>query len=309
MKTMPNPRSLVEPPEAAAEPDDAAIRLLRPATWRAPLIVASPHSGHRYHPEFLATASLTRQELRLSEDCHVDTLVGSAPELGAPLLSALFPRSYCDVNREPLELDPSMFSDRLPSNANTSSPRVAAGLGVVPRLGANDREIYRQKISYAEAEGRLAGCYRPYHAALAGLVEEAKAQFGACLILDCHSMPSHGGGHDREAAQNGRNGRVDFVLGDCFGASCAPGITAMVDAHLRAGGAQMRRNSPYSGGYVTQHYGRPDIGVHVLQVEINRALYMNERNLEPSGGFADMQATLKGLIAVLIDRLPVLLKS
>lgn len=306
---MPNSRSLVEPPEATAEPDDAAIRLVRPRTWRAPLIVASPHSGHRYLPEFLATASLSRLELRLSEDCHVDALVSAAPDLGAPLLSALFPRSYCDVNREPLELDPAMFADRLPSNANTSSPRVAAGLGVVPRLGANDREIYRQKLHYAEAETRLASCYRPYHDALTGLVCEAKAQFGACLILDCHSMPSHGGGHDREAAQSGRNGRVDFVLGDCFGASCAPGITNAVDAHLRAGGGQMRRNSPYSGGYVTQHYGRPETGVHVLQIEINRALYMNERNLEPHAGFAGMQATMTGLIAVLMDRVADLLKS
>lgn len=306
---MSNSRSLVEPPEAAAEPDDAAIRLLRPKTWLAPLIVASPHSGHHYRPDFLASASLTRQELRLSEDCYVDELVSAAPDLGAPLLAALFPRSYCDVNREPLELDPAMFLDRLPAEANTQSPRVAAGLGVVPRLGANDREIYRQKLAYAEAEARLARCYRPYHDALAGLVAEAKAQFGHCLVLDCHSMPSHGGGHDREAAQKGRNGRVDFVLGDCFGASCAAGITAAIDAHLRAGGAQMRRNSPYSGGYVTQHYGRPETGVHVLQVEINRALYVHERSLEPHAGFAGMQATMKGLIAMLMDRVEDLLRT
>lgn len=306
---MPNPRSQPAPPEAAAEPDDAAIRLLRPKSWRAPLIIASPHSGHHYQPDFLANASLTRQELRLSEDCYVDELVSAAPEMGAPLLSALFPRSYCDVNREPLELDPAMFSDRLPAHANTSSPRVAAGLGVVPRLGANDREIYRQKLTYAEAAARLETCYQPYHAALSALVEEAKAEFGHCLILDCHSMPSHGGGHDREAAQMGRNARVDFVLGDCFGASCAAGITAAVDAHLRAGGAQMRRNSPYSGGYVTQHYGRPETGVHVLQIEINRALYVHERTLEPHAGFPTMQATMTGLIAMLMERVEALLKA
>jgi N-formylglutamate amidohydrolase len=302
-------RPLVEPPEAAATPDDAAIRLLRPKVWRAPLILASPHSGTHYRPDFLASAGLTRQELRLSEDCYVDQLVAAGPELGAPLLLALFPRSYCDVNREPLELDPAMFADRLPPDANTTSPRVAAGLGVVPRLGANDREIYRQKLPFAEAQARLARCYQPYHAALAALVVEARDIFGHCLVLDCHSMPSHGGGHDRDAAQSGRNGRVDYVLGDCFGASCAAAVTTAIDAHLRASGAQMRRNSPYSGGYVTQHYGRPETGVHVLQLEINRALYVHERTLEPHAGFASMQATMSGLIAMLLDRVSSLLKG
>ncbi|TDQ84458.1 N-formylglutamate deformylase [Dongia mobilis] len=302
-------RPLVEPPEAAAEPDDAVIRLLRPEIWRAPLILASPHSGNSYRSDFLAQAALTRQELRLSEDGHVDELVSAGPDLGVPLLTALFPRSYCDVNREPLELDPAMFADRLPAEANTRSPRVAAGLGVVPRLGANDREIYRDKLSFAEAEFRLALCYRPYHAALRGVIDEAVARFGHCLVLDCHSMPSHGGGHDREAAERGRNARVDFVLGDCFGASCAPAITAAIDAHLRGGGAQMRRNSPYSGGYVTQHYGQPQSGVHVLQIEINRSLYMHERTLEPHAGFAAMQATMRGLIAMLVERADALLRG
>ncbi|MBL8708523.1 MAG: N-formylglutamate amidohydrolase [Rhodospirillaceae bacterium] len=278
-----------------------------------PLILASPHSGRAYPPDFLAASALTRQELRLSEDCYVDELVGAGPDLGVPLLSALFPRSYCDVNREPLELDPGMFADRLPRDAKTNSPRVAAGLGVVPRLAANDREIYRQKLTFAEVETRLARCYQPYHAALAALVAEAQAAHGRCLVLDCHSMPSTGGGADRDlpsGERNGQggkgkpgNGRVDFVLGDCFGASCDAGIAAAIDAHLRAGGAQMRRNSPYSGGYVTQHYGRPESGVHVLQIEINRALYLDERSLERSAGFSDVQATMTGLIAMLVARL------
>lgn len=306
---MSNPRPLAEPPEAAAEPDDAPIRLRRPEIWAAPLILASPHSGDVYRVDFLASAALTQQELRLSEDGHVDELVADAPDLGAPLLTALFPRSYCDVNREPLELDPAMFVDRLPPGANTTSPRVAAGLGVVPRLGANDREIYPRKLAFSEVEERLTTCYRPYHKALAGLIAEARETFGRCLVLDCHSMPSHGGGHDREAVERGRNGRVDFVLGDCFGASCAPALTAAIDAHLRGGGAQMRRNSPYSGGYVTQHYGRPDTGVHVLQIEINRSLYMNERTLDPHAGFAAVKATMRGLVAMLVERVDDLLQS
>ncbi len=277
----------------------AVYSLVRPDSWRAPLIVASPHSGQHYPPDFLAGASLSQGELRLSEDCYVDELVASGPQHGAPLLAALFPRSFCDVNREPLELDPAMFSDALPRGANTTSPRVAAGLGVVPRLGANDREIYRRKLTFAEAELRLERYYRPYHAALNALCNEAVARFGACLILDCHSMPSSGGPHDPRYAAGGR---VDFVLGDCFGASCAPGVTAAVDSYLRAGGAHMRRNSPYSGGYVTQHYGRPAAGVHVLQIEINRALYVDERTLEKKPSFASVEATMGGLIAMLCDK-------
>lgn len=293
-------------------PDQAILNLVRPETWRAPLIVASPHSGQHYPPDFLASTGLTQQELRLSEDCYVDELVGAAPRLGVPLLAALFPRSFCDVNREPLELDPSMFSDRLPAGANTASPRVAAGLGVVPRLGANDREIYRRKLSFAEAEARLASYYRPYHAALNTLCNEAIDKFGTCLILDCHSMPSVGGPSEKglgEVRGLGGHGRVDFVLGDCFGASCAPAVTAAVDAYLRAGGANMRRNSPYSGGYVTQHYGRPATGVHVLQVEINRSLYVNERSLERSAGFAAIQANMTGLITMLAEKTTDLLKG
>lgn len=309
---MPNGDFHREPASAATKrdsvaPGQAILNLVRPETWRAPLIVASPHSGQHYPPDFLASTGLTQQELRLSEDCYVDELVAAAPEIGAPLLAALFPRSFCDVNREPLELDPSMFSDRLPAGANTASPRVAAGLGVVPRLGANDREIYRRKLSFAEAEARLAVYYRPYHAALNALCNEAIEKFGACLILDCHSMPSVAG--HGEARGLGGNGRVDFVLGDCFGASCAPAVTAAVDAYLRAGGANMRRNSPYSGGYVTQHYGRPATGVHVLQVEINRSLYVNERSLERSAGFAAIQANMTGLIAMLAEKTAELLKG
>ncbi|WP_374651291.1 N-formylglutamate amidohydrolase [Dongia sp.] len=308
---MPNGDFHREPASTATQLDsvasgEAILNLVRPLAWRAPVIVASPHSGQSYPPEFLASAGLSRQELRLSEDCYVDELVAAAPDLGVPLLAALFPRSFCDVNREPLELDPAMFSDRLPEGANTASPRVAAGLGVVPRLGANDREIYRRKLSFAEAEARLARYYRPYHAALNALCSEAMALFGVCLVLDCHSMPSVGGPHD---SRHAGNGRVDFVLGDCFGASCASAVTAAIDAYLRAGGANMRRNSPYSGGFVTQHYGRPATGIHVLQLEINRALYVHERSLERSAGFAAVQATMTGLITMLSEKAAELLKE
>lgn len=304
----------------SGQPAEGAVySIARPLAWRAPLVVASPHSGHDYPAEFLAVTGLTLEELRLSEDCYVDELVGSAPAAGAPLLAALFPRSFCDVNREPLELDPGMFSDRLPQGANSSSPRVAAGLGVVPRLAAHEREIYRHKIAFAEAEARIAGYYRPYHQALRALCDEAVARFGCCLVLDCHSMPSaHVVPATAPAGTRGERGamraepaapaQVDFVLGDCFGASCAPAVTAAVDEMLRARGCSLRRNTPYSGGYVTQHYGRPATGIHVLQVEISRALYVDERSLERMPGFAGVQATMAALIAMLAERAGDLMK-
>jgi N-formylglutamate amidohydrolase len=274
---------------------EGAYVLERPAKQAGPLVLASPHSGDQYPDDFLHAARLDRATLRLSEDCYVDELIAGGLRHGVPLLKARFPRVYVDANREALELDPAMFEDRLPDMAITKSPRVAAGLGSIPRLAANDREIYGAKLRFAEAQRRIDGCYRPYHAALAALIRETRERHGGCLLLDCHSMPSAGGHGERDFGRS----RVDFVLGDCFGASCADAVTAAVENQLRADGAHVKRNNPYSGGYVTQHYGRPGEGVHVLQVEINRAIYMDERTLVKSAGFADTRRRLDGLIAML----------
>lgn len=278
--------------QAAAQ---AAYEITRPARQTTPLVLASPHSGDRYPPDFLKMAKLDRATLRLSEDCYVDELIAAGPSHGAPLLKALFPRVYVDANREAFELDPMMFEDRLPDAAITDSPRVAAGLGSIPRLAANDREIYGRKIPFAEAEQRIARCYRPYHDALAALMRETRERFGGCLLIDCHSMPSVGGQGERDLGR----ARVDFVLGDCFGASCADAVTAAAEAHLRKEGANVRRNNPYSGGYVTQHYGRPTEGIHVLQIEINRSIYMDEQTLERLPEFEETQQRLERLIAML----------
>jgi N-formylglutamate amidohydrolase len=273
---------------------ESAYALERPVKPAGPLLLASPHSGAEYPADFLAMSKLDRATLRLSEDCYVDELIDGGVRHGVPMLKARFPRVYVDANREALELDPAMFEDRLPDTAITNSPRVAAGLGSIPRLAANDREIYGAKLRFAEAQRRIEGCYRPYHQALAGLIRETRERAGGCLLLDCHSMPSTGHG-DRDFGR----ARVDFVLGDCFGASCADAVTAAVENQLRADGALVKRNNPYSGGYVTQHYGRPAEGVHVLQIEINRAIYMDERSLAKSPGFADTKRRLDGLIALL----------
>ena len=297
-----------ESPEAAApgqgSENPAAFEILRPARQTTPLVLASPHSGDQYPADFLKMAKLDRATLRLSEDCYVDELVASGPNHGAPILKALFPRVYVDANREAFELDPLMFEDRLPDAAITDSPRVAAGLGSIPRLAANDREIYGRKLPFAEAEQRIARCYRPYHQALAMLMQETRERFGGCLLIDCHSMPSVGGQSDRDFSRS----RVDFVLGDCFGASCADAVTAAAETHLRKEGAHVRRNNPYSGGYVTQHYGRPTEGIHVLQIEINRSIYMDEQTLERLPQFQETRQRLDRLIALLAREAPALIR-
>lgn len=265
-----------------------------PARQAGPLVLASPHSGRHYPKEFAALSALPQAVLRQSEDCFVDRLVAAAPRLGVPLIEALFPRIYVDPNREPTELDQEMFAERLTMPVNGGSPRVLAGLGVIPRLAANEQEIYVAKLDLAEAETRLTQFYKPYHRALGDLVARTKRQFGLCVLLDCHSMPSAGawmdGLHSRQRID------VDYVLGDCFGASCAERMTAAAESCLGERGAKVRRNNPYSGGYVAQSYGKPAQGIHVLQLEINRALYMDEAALAPSAGFARVQEAMVALI-------------
>jgi N-formylglutamate amidohydrolase len=301
---MSNSTALREADTADETAPSPTFDVVRPAKLATPLVLASPHSGNDYPPSFLDLARLDHATLRLSEDCYVDELVASGPSLGVPLLRAFFPRTYVDANREALELDPQMFEDALPPGAVIDSPRVAAGLGSIPRLAANDREIYGGKLPFAEAAQRLDRCYRPYHKALATLIAESRERFGGCLLLDCHSMPSVGGHGERDAGRN----RVDFVLGDCFGASCSEAVTAAVERCLRGEGANVRRNNPYSGGYVTQHYGRPIEGIHVLQVEINRSIYMDEQTLERLPQFPETERRMQKLIALLAREAPVLIR-
>ncbi len=253
-----------------------AYEILAPETQSKPLVFASPHSGADYPADFVAASRLDPLALRMSEDSFVDEIFAAAPQLGAPLLRALFPRAYIDANREAFELDPAMFVDPLPDYANTRSPRVAAGLGTIARTVANGANIYRQKLTFAEALFRLRNYYWPYHQALRDLIEETRVRFGYCVLIDCHSMPSIGGPMDRDPG----NRRVDFVLGDRYGRSCAPAILEAAEQVLSDFGYVVTRNKPYSGGYVTDHYGRPEAGVHALQIEINRSLYMTERRIE-----------------------------
>jgi N-formylglutamate deformylase len=269
------------------------LRLTRPAQQTAPLVFASAHSGRDYPAEFVAAARLDSLGLRRSEDCFVDDLFAEAPAHGVPLLSATFPRAFCDANREPWELDPAMFQDALPAWVNTASPRVGAGLGTIARVVASGEAIYRDKLHFAEAERRVRGFWQPFHDALAGIIEQTRAGFGACLLIDCHSMPAHGG--------SGRHGSmpIDVVLGDAHGTACAARITRRVEQVFIGLGYTVRRNDPYAGGYITRHYGRPREGVHVLQIEMARRLYMDETRIERGAGFASVRRDLTSLIAAI----------
>jgi N-formylglutamate amidohydrolase len=261
--------------------------LIEPLRRTAPLIFASPHSGRRYPSELLAIARTGLLSLRRSEDAFVDEIFAGAAAHGAAVLSATVARAYVDLNRDPAELDPDMFEERIPHAAST--PRVQAGLGAIPRVTGDGQMIYRRKLSLHDAERRIAAVHAPYHAMLRGLVEDTKAQFGCAVLIDCHSMPSNARG----------SYAPDIVLGDRYGASCHPSVTALAEATLRRLGYRVARNAPFAGGHTTQTYGRPAHRVHALQVEINRGLYCDERSLDRTVGFTRVRADMTRLAEAL----------
>jgi N-formylglutamate amidohydrolase len=270
-------------------PPSDIFDLRRPAERSLPLVLSSPHSGSEYPADLLAASRLDPVALRRSEDSFVDELFATAPCLGAPLLSARFPRAYVDVNREAYELDPAMFSDALPRFVNAGSPRVRAGLGTIARIVASGEEIYAKRLSFAEAQRRIECLYHPYHQALRRLIEETERVFGGYLLVDCHSMPSAGGsGYTRDAA--------DIVLGDCHGASCATRIVEAATSFLLERGFVVALNAPYAGGFTTAFYGCPGAHRHALQIEINRALYMDEQSFQRKSGFTGLVTNLADLV-------------
>jgi N-formylglutamate amidohydrolase len=269
--------------------------ILLPEQQTAPLVLASPHSGRDYPADFVAASPLSALELRRSEDSFVDELFAGAPALGVPLLRAKFPRAFIDPNREPFELDPDMFEDSLPTYANIHSSRVAAGLGTIARVVSSGQEIYPGKLRFAEAAERINAYYRPYHNALRRLVEETRERFGYCVLLDCHSMPSVGGPMDPDAGR----GRAEFVLGDGYASACEPEVTETVQRALQRMGHTVVRNKPFAGGYTTRHYGRPADGVHALQIEINRGLYMDEIRIERLPGLKHFAEQMTQVVAAL----------
>jgi len=279
---------------------DPPFEILEPAEWRGPVLFNSPHSGNVYSRGFLSASRLDLATLRRSEDSFADELCLDAVRRGYPLLRAHFPRCYVDVNREPYELDPRMFEGRLPSFANTRSMRVAGGLGTIARVVGDAQEIYGHRIPVDDAIRRIEGLYKPYHRALRRLFTRIHRDFGAAILIDCHSMPSTAGAKDERP-------RADVVLGDRYGTSCVALVAETVESTLRAQGYSVSRNKPYAGGFITEHYGNPAAGLHAIQLEFNRALYMDERRFERTPSFArlaaDLEAVADALSAVPIPEL------
>ena len=275
--------------------------ILRAAPEPAPpptaLVFASPHSGSIYPADMMAAARLDSEALRGSEDAFVDLVIAGAPALGAAVIRARLARAYIDLNREPWELDPAMFEDELPEYARSRSARVAAGLGAIARVAGEGRPIYARKLTFSEAKARVELAHRPYHDALDRLLAAARATHGCAILVDWHSMPA--------AAARGQRARgggpCDIVLGDRFGAACSPKLTALVERELESMGYRVARNAPYAGGYTTEHYGRPARRTHALQIEINRALYMNETTREPTEGLAKLTADAERLTRALAN--------
>ena len=263
-----------------------------PKVVNSPVLFNSPHSGRLYESRFLMQTQLNWPEIRLSEDCYVDKLLDGATDFGSILIEATFPRAFVDVNRSFQEMDPTIIKGL---KKEPISPRIAAGLGVIPRVVGNGIEIYKKKITAVEANYRLKNYYFPYHDKLCALIEKTVQKFGFSILFDFHSMP-------RNSIQNGRKNTSSLpqiVLGDCFGASCHPSLVKKVHNLFVCAGLRVEMNSPFSGGYITKNYGSPRENVHVIQVEIDRSLYINEGTFKPHKGYKD----LKERLAIVIESL------
>lgn len=281
---------------------EEAFTLALPASRGSCAVFSSPHSGRDYPVALTRTSRLSLRQLRSSEDAFVDELFAAAPGAGAPLIAARAPRAWVDLNRAAGDLDPALIAGAARAAQN---PRIAAGLGVIPRVVGEGRAIIDGKLTLAEAEGRIASVWRPFHARLAALVEESRAAFGMAVLFDCHSMP-----HDALSATPSVWGRrPNVILGDRFGTACDRRVIDLAAEVFTDAGFLVARNTPFAGGYITQTYGRPRRGVHALQIEIDRALYMDEARVERSAEFAAIAERLAGvtraLAAITPRRLPV----
>lgn len=279
-----------------------AFHLTSPVQRLSSVLFASPHSGRTYSPGFLRQSVLDEVSIRSSEDAFVDRLFDAAPDFGAPLLAASVPRAFVDLNRSPDELDPALIEGAYRRGQN---PRVASGLGVIPRVVANGRAIYAGKLHMDEAQGRIDRYWRPYHAMLQNLLDDAHQRFGQAILVDCHSMPHEA--MDGVARSQGRC--PEIVLGDRFGAAAAGEVVDRIESAFSAAGLVVTRNAPFAGAYVTQAYGRPSRNQHAVQIEIDRAIYMDEKQIRPNGNFAAFRTLLRKVVAEIssigYDRMPV----
>jgi len=270
------------------------FELLEPLVASTGVVFASPHSGRDYPADLRAQTVLDEAALRSSEDAFVDRLVADAPRLGAPLLLARTPRAYVDVNRSADELDPGVVEG---VHRMAHNPRVTSGLGVIPRVVANGRAIYRGKLSEAEARRRIADHWHPYHAALRDMLGRSHARSGIAILIDCHSMP-----HEAIDGLSGRSrSSPDVVLGDRFGAAASADIVDRIEAAFVAQGLRVARNAPFAGAYISQRYGQPGAGTHVVQIELDRSLYMDEVRLRPSARFDTVRRMMTQVMSEIVE--------
>lgn len=278
-----------------------AYEVLHPERHTSCVVFASPHSGRDYPWSFLRKTVLDEHTIRSSEDAFVDQLFECAPKFGASFLKAGAPRAFVDLNRSADELDPSLIEGIRKSGHN---PRIASGLGVIPRVVANGRAIYRGKITQDEAQRRIQQYWRPYHDMLQKMLDVSHQRHGQAVLIDCHSMPHEA----MDGVVRGGMRRPDVVLGDRFGAAADGEIVDRIEAAFSAAGFVVTRNAPFAGAYITQAYGRPSRGQHAIQVEIDRSIYMNEQLVRPNGSFDDVRAALRRVIAEVAqigqDRVP-----
>jgi N-formylglutamate amidohydrolase len=269
---------------------DPPVLVTGPAIAQSPLVFSFPHSGRVYPPEFLAQSALELRDLRSSEDAYVDELFTCAALPDAVFVQALFPRAWVDANRHRNALDPQMFLGKFAGLPLEQRPQVEAGLGVIPKVVADQKLIYRNRLPMAEIHSRLENTYLPYHAEVRAALDRAQQKFGFALLIDCHSMPSI-----CAFAAGGK--KLDVVLGDRHGTSCAPELVLGLAQAIRTRGFELAHNYPYAGGHSVERYGAPEYGVHAVQIELSRALYLQEDTICKQDGFAHQQEKIAGLMS------------
>jgi N-formylglutamate amidohydrolase len=264
-----------------------------PRAPEVPLVFDSPHSGTEYPADFGYSCPLAA--LRSSEDLYVEDLFGAAPEHGATLLAALFPRCYIDVNRALADLDPALLAEPWPDPL-APGEKTKLGIGLVRRFAKPGLPVYERKLPVDEVAGRIERYYRPYHWALDEVCDRLHRKFGVVWHINCHSMQSRGSIMTSDGPEALR---ADFVLGDRDGTSCAPELTDFVRRVLAGRGYKVKVNEPYKGVELVRRHGRPGENRHSLQIEINRALYMDEATLERSADYGSLKTDLAHLVEAL----------
>lgn len=280
--------------ETPARPEKfgPAFAVEEPVSIVSPVVFASPHSGRLYPDSFRKVCALDIMALRRVEDAYVDRLISEVPQSGSPTIRALLGRAFIDLNRAEAEMDREMFRDAPAHWTGNRSPRVAAGLGCIPRIAHRGEKIYRSKLQLEDAHSRLDHVYRPYHQALDALLRRAQAMFGQCWLIDCHSMPS-------ETPKLAK--AADIILGDRYGAAADPDFVDFIEHAFRRRGYTTARNAPYAGGFATLKHGRPGSGRHAVQIEINRRLYLDEHEVEPHDGLVGLRTHLSEIAMELCE--------